>query len=54
MKRVIKLSLIVILAIICLTGVVYAAPSCNIEIQTSKTEFDKNTGYEELVVKENL
>ena len=45
MKRVIKLSLIVILAIICLTGVVYAAPSCNIEIQTSKTEFDKNEQF---------
>lgn len=45
MKRVIKLSLIIILAIICLTGVAYAAPSCNIEIQTSKTEFDKNEQF---------
>lgn len=45
MKRVIKLSLIIVLTIICLTGSAYAAPSCNISIQTSKTEFNKNEQF---------
>lgn len=45
MKKIVKLSLIMLLAIICFTGVVYAASSCNISLETVKSEFSKNEEF---------
>lgn len=45
MKRIIKLNLIMLLVIMCLVGVVYAAPSCSISLETSKLEFSKNEEF---------
>ena len=45
MKTIVKLSLIILLIIVCFTGVVYAASSCNISLETTKTEFNKNEEF---------
>lgn len=45
MKKIVKLSLIILLMLICLTGSAYAAPSCNISLETAKTEFAKNEEF---------
>ena len=45
MKTIVKLSLIMLLIIICCTGIVYAASSCNIGLETTKTEFSKNEEF---------
>ena len=45
MKTIVKLSLIMLLIIICCTGIVYAASSCNISLETAKTEFNKNEEF---------
>lgn len=42
MKKIVKLSLIMILTIMCFAGAVYAASSCNISLVTAKTEYSKN------------
>lgn len=42
MEKIIKFSLIIALIMICFTGVVYAAPNCNISLETAKSEFSKN------------
>lgn len=41
MKKIISFSLIVILILICITGKVYAKPSCNISITANKAEVEK-------------
>ena len=41
MKKIIKLTLISLI-IACIMGNVYAAISCNMELQTEKKEFNKN------------
>lgn len=45
MKKIVKLSLIMLLAIICFTGAVYAASSCSISLETAKTEYSKNEEF---------
>ena len=45
MKVTVKLSVIILLIIVCFTGAVYAASSCNIGLETTKTEFDKNEEF---------
>lgn len=50
MKRIIKLSLVLLITI-CMMGSVYAALSCNISLQASKTEVSKN---EEFIVDVNI
>lgn len=45
MKKMVKLSLIMLAAIICFAGVVYAASSCSISLETAKTEFSKNEEF---------
>lgn len=45
MKKIVKLSLIMLLAIICFTGAVYAASSCSISLETAKAEFSKNEEF---------
>lgn len=50
MKRVVKLSLVLLITI-CMIGSVYAALSCNVSLQASKTEVSKN---EEFTVDVNI
>lgn len=47
MKKIGKLSLVLISLVIiaCFVGNVYAAASCNMELQTTKTELDKNEEF---------
>lgn len=45
MKKIVKLSLVMLLAIICFTGAVYAASSCSISLETVKSEFSKNEEF---------
>lgn len=45
MKGILKLSLIMLLIIMCWAGVVYAATSCNISLETAKSEFNKNDEF---------
>lgn len=45
MRRVVSLSLIVLLMLICLSGTVYAAPECNMAIQSAKSEFSKGEEF---------
>lgn len=45
MKKIVKLSLIMILIIMCFAGAVYAASSCNISLVTAKTEYSKNEEF---------
>lgn len=40
MKKIVKLSLTILLIIVCLTGSVYASPNCNISMETTKKEYD--------------
>ena len=44
MKRVVKLSLVLLITI-CMIGSVYAALSCNVSLQASKTEVSKNEEF---------
>lgn len=45
MKKMVKLSLIMLAAIICFAGVVYAASSCKISLEIAKSEFSKNEEF---------
>lgn len=45
MKKIVKLSLIMLLTIICFAGAVYAASSCNISLVTAKSEYNKNEEF---------
>lgn len=45
MKKIVKLSLVMLLIIVCCTGAVYAASSCNISLETAKSEFSKNEEF---------
>lgn len=45
MKKIIKLSLIMLLIIVCCAGAVYAASSCKISLETAKSEFSKNEEF---------
>lgn len=45
MKKIVKLSLVMLLIIVCCTGAVYAASSCNISLETAKAEFSKNEEF---------
>lgn len=45
MKRLVSLSLIVLLMLICLSGTVYAAPECNMAIQSAKSEVSKDEEF---------
>lgn len=44
MKKVVKLSLVLLMAI-CIMGNVYAATSCNVSVQTAKSEYSKNEQF---------
>lgn len=44
MKKIVSLILI-LLTVICMMGSVYAATSCNISVQTAKTEYSKNEQF---------
>lgn len=43
--KIVKISLIVLLIIICLSGVVNAASSCNINLETLKSEYNKGEEF---------
>ena len=45
MKKIVKLSLIMLLIIVCCAGAVYAASSCKISLETAKSEFSKNEEF---------
>lgn len=45
MKKIVKLSIIMLLVIICCSGVVQAAPGCDITLETSNAEFNKNDTF---------
>lgn len=44
MKKIVKLSLVLLMAI-CIMGNVYAALSCNVSVQTAKSEYSKNEQF---------
>ncbi len=44
MKKIFKLSLVLLMAI-CIMGNVYAALSCNVSVQTAKSEYSKNEQF---------
>lgn len=44
MKKIVKLSLVLLMAI-CIMGNVYAATSCNVSVQTAKSEYSKNEQF---------
>lgn len=45
MRKIAKLSIIMLLMIVCLTVNVYAKPNCNISMQTNETEVSKGTEF---------
>ena len=45
MKKIQKLSIIMLLMIIVLNVYVYAKPNCNVNMKTQKTEIDKNEEF---------
>lgn len=45
MKKIVKLSIIMLLVVICCSGVVQAAPGCDISLEVSNSEFNKNDTF---------
>ncbi len=54
MKRIIKLSIILLVVMIACSGIVYAAPSCNISLETTSSEFNKNDTFSVNVKMSNI
>lgn len=54
MKRIIKLSIILLIVMIACSGIVYAAPSCNISLETTSSEFNKNDTFSVNVKMSNI